>query len=279
LNQNINSYILKTLIKKQKMNNILLNTDNSLRRYDPYENKCEIKHYPESKPERFLNDFFHVTNIDGYLRHIFSTLYADYLNYDPDQIRDFLFEQFHFQDREAFSNNLWQYVLSTVKNNKASLGKESKEKQDLDVLKVIYISKLVDFFKLFLRAHLLFQVDYDSAEEIEHWKENYDGYYFIDVAFHEFALGKTFNLRATLQYIEQDPNEQYGVQNFIMGVKARNGETYDFEISKENYRKLRKELLRFMGTDFNFKFKVENIPSLSIIQDDHCVKGKILGAV
>jgi hypothetical protein len=30
---------------------------------------------------------------------------------------------------------------------------------------------------------------------------------------------------------------KYGVQNYIMGVKARNEEYYDFEVSKDNYRK------------------------------------------
>jgi hypothetical protein len=66
-------------------------------------------------------------------------------------------------------------------------------------------------------------------------------------------------LSGWLKCFEQNPIEIYGIQNAIMGMDDDNGETYDFEVDKANYRKFKKKVERVVGDRIFFSFKVTNV--------------------
>jgi hypothetical protein len=53
--------------------------------------------------------------------------------------------------------------------------------------------------------------------------------------------------------------EIYEVRNAIMGMDDDNGEPYDFEVDKANYRKFKKKLKRVIDDKIRFEFKVTNV--------------------
>jgi hypothetical protein len=182
----------------------------------------------------------------------------------------YVVNSFHLQEREEFSKNLWKYAFRIVERELYFHGQESSEEIAMSMIRRFYVPKLVEFMKLFLRNHLIRQEEFNTREEYEEAvKRNY-GYYFLDIACHEFAVGKTFPLSGWIRSFEQDPIEIYGVQNAIMGIEDDNGEEYDFEIDKANYRKFKKKALRIIDDRIFFCFKVTNV-----IDSNHA-QGKII---
>ena len=118
---------------------------------------------------------------------------------------------------------------------------------------------MVEFIKLFLRNHLIRQEEFKTFGEYEKAVSDNYGYYFLDITFHEFAIGKTFPLSGRLKSFEQDPIEIYGVQNAIMGMEDIYEEMYDFEVDKANYKKFKSKLNRFINEIICFEFMVTNV--------------------
>jgi len=241
-------------------------------RYDPNNLKFGIDQYPDKEPDRYLNDFFNVENITDSFTFLFTNFYSAHEKYPMEQIWEPLLNNFHFHEREEFSKNLWDYTFSLVNREISTPGKKGKEIIKIPQVRKLYISMAVEFIKLFLRSHLIRQDGFQTREEYEKAvSENY-GYYFMDVACHEFAIGKTFPLSGRLKVLDQNTIEIYGVQNAIMGMEDDNGELYDFEVDKYNYRKFRERFGRLMGDRIFFEFMVTNV-----IGPNHA-QGKILSS-
>ena len=160
---------------------------------------------------------------------------------------------------KSFRRDLSSYIFSEINREISTNGKKGKEIIKVPKVRKFYISMVVEFIKLFLRSHLIRQDEFQTREKYEKAvNENY-GYYFMDVACHEFAIGKTFPLSGRIKVFEQNTIEIYGVQNAIMGMEDNNGEEFDFEVNKGNYRKFREKLERVMGDRIFFEFMVTNV--------------------
>jgi hypothetical protein len=245
---------------------MLPETKKSTAIYYPNKEKYGYNHYPDKDPDIYLNDFFRTKYIAAAFTNLFSTLYSGYKKYHQDQIREILLNSFHFQEREEFSKDLWRYTFKIVERELYFHGKESDEELDMSMIRRVYVPKLVEFMKLFLRNHLIRQEEFTTLQEYEEAVNRNYGYYFLDIAFHEFAIGMTLPLSGWVKTFEQDPIEIYGVQNAIMGIEDDNGEEYDFEIDKGNYRKFKKKALRDIGCRTFFTFKVTKVVDLNHAQ-------------
>lgn len=81
-------------------------------------------------------------------------------------------------------------------------------------------------------------------------------------------VGKTSPLSGPVRSFEQDPIEIYGRQDVIMGIEDDNGEEYDFEIDKTNYRKFRKKAESLIGDRTWFTFKVAGVVDSNYAQEE-----------
>jgi hypothetical protein len=240
------------------------------KRYDPHNHEYGIDNYPDKEPDRYLNDFFNVQDFTEYLTNIMTQLYHNYMEYHMDQLWEPLIYSFHFHEREWFSKDLREYIFSIIGNEIKTNGKRGREKIKVPKVRKLYISMAVEFLKLFLRSHLIRQDWFQTKEEYEKAVSEKFGYFFMDVACHEFAVGKTFPLSGRIKIFEQNTINIYWVQDAIMGMEDDNGEEFDFEVSKGNYIRFKRKLERIMGDKIFFEFMVTEI------KGPNYVHGKIL---
>ncbi|MBE0674354.1 MAG: hypothetical protein IH591_06805 [Bacteroidales bacterium] len=221
--------------------------------------KYMIYLYPEKEPERFLNEFFNVSDINTYLTSIFKKLYLMHPERPTKLIWEPLLKKFLFHEKEEFSNRLEEYILSNISKEMLT-NTRSSERIPFQMIDS-YISKVVRYIMLFLRNHLIRQADYNSQDEYESAISGGDGYYFLDIACNDLGKGRTYQLSGRLIEFEQDPIEIYGIQNAFLVFEEDNYEKYDFEINKGNYRRLRKKLDKYLGDRIAFTFTVTDVIS------------------
>jgi hypothetical protein len=239
---------------------------------DPQKSKDGIDRYPDKEPDRYLNDIFNVDNITEHLTAIFTQLYLVHEKNPMEQLWEPLLNSFLYHEREEFSKDLRKYIFSEIAREISTNGKKGKERIKVPQVRKFYISMVVEFIKLFLRDHLIRQDEFETQEEYDKAVLREYGYYFMDVACHEFAIGKTFPLSGRIRVFDQNTIDTYGVQNAIMGIEDDNGEEFDFEVDKVNYKKYKEKFERVMGDRIFFEFMVTNV-----IGPNHA-QGKILSS-
>lgn len=228
--------------------------------------KYSIDTYPDKEPDRYLNDFFKVNNINDHLLAIFTQLYYVHQKLPVDLLWEPLLENFHYHERKEFSQDLRSYIFLVINREVSTQSRKGKEIIKVPTVRKYYISMVVQFIKLFLRNHLIRQDEFNTQDEYEQAINRKYGYYFLDIAFHDFAIGKTFPLSGRIKCLEQDTIDILGRQNAIMEMEDDNGESFDFEIDKSNYNMFKKKLEKVMMDRIFFIFEVSNVVNLNHTQ-------------